>query len=164
MEAIFGRGSTRESIREQLLDTTGVLGDNLEAVDEHEKSGSLICGHCGEEEPHLVRSSVQAVVRRQSVLVRIDVAPLAGSSVGMDPCVGRMKQPGIDDGGADALPLSRLVAMVDRSRYGDRREEGVAGVAHVGTTPQGRVTRITGSVLPLGPREGSSILIGARQL
>ena len=81
----------------------------------------------------------------------------------MDPGIRRVEQTCIDDRGAHGLALTGLVTVVDRSGDGDRREERVAGVPHVGPTPQGRVPGVTGSVLPLCSRECRCVLIGPGQ-
>ena len=82
-------------------------------------------------------------------------------AVGVDPCIGRVEEPRIDDRRADGLTLTGLLTMVEGRRDGDGRQESVSGVAHVGPAPERRVPGVAGSVLPLGPGECGSVLVGS---
>ena len=82
----------------------------------------------------------------------------------MDPRVGRVQQARVHDRRADRLAVAGAVAVVERGGDGDRREQRVAGVAHVRAAPQRRVAGVAGAVLPLGAGERRRRLVGAREV
>src|SRR6202041_4199017 len=107
---------------------------------------------------------VKAVVGGEPELAAVHLPPVRRGAVRMDPRIGRVQKPGVDDGGAHRLAFPRPVPVVQGDRNGDGSEEGIAGISHVGSTPKRRGSGAACGVLPLCSRDGRGILVGAGQI
>ena len=118
----------------------------------------------GQEHPAAERASVEPVVGGEPELTAVHFAPVRCGSIGMDPRIGRVQEPGVNNGGAHRLAFPRPVSVVQGDRNGDGCQEGIAGVPHVGPAPERRVAGAARSVLPLRSRHGRGVLVGAGQI
>ena len=132
---------------------------------ERQIDAGMVGSHGGEEDPVVVGAPVQAVVAATARTGRRRRGPSRhGRPVGVDPGVGRVQEPGVDDRGAHRLAFAGPLTVVQRGRDGDGRQQGVAGVAHVRPAPERRVAGIACAVLPFGTRQGGGRLIGTGQV